>query len=144
MAESATTGPNTLHLRVVSPEGTLVDEAVESVSLPGLEGDFAVLVEHHDTVAQLGHGIGEYTARGKKQFLSILGGVATVHGDQIEVFSPVCELGEHLDEQRAEAARARAEQRLADHREDIDGARARAALGRALLRLDAAKLTRGK
>ena len=134
----------TLTLRVVSPVGRVVDAEVDSVMLPGASGDFTVLADHHDTVAQLGHGIAEYTTRGRKQHLSMLGGAATVRGDKVDVFSPVCEHADNLDQERAEAARRRAEERLAQRQEGIDIARARAALGRALLRLEAVTLLRRK
>jgi F-type H+-transporting ATPase subunit epsilon len=134
----------TLTLRVVSPVGLIADARVASATLPGLYGDFTVLPEHHDTVAQLGAGIARYTIEGKPRYLSILGGVATVQGDRIEVCSPVCELAEEIDEKRAREAQRRAEERLAEKREDIDIARAQAALSRALLRLEAARLTDAK
>ncbi len=133
-----------LTLRVLSPEGSIVDAEVESVMLPGLSGDFTALPEHHDTVAQLRRGIGEYTANEEKQYLSILGGLATVRDDEVEVFSPVCEHAKNLDEQRALDAQRRAEQRLAERREGVDITRARAALHRALLRLEVVTLLRHK
>jgi len=136
------TQPGPIKLRVRTPVATVVDAAVHSVVLPGLEGDFTALHEHHDTVAQLRDGIGEYAVEKHKEYLSILGGVATVRHDEVEVLSPVCELGRDLDEQRAEAARKRAEERLADQQQGIDVARAQAALGRALLRLEVVKLSR--
>jgi F-type H+-transporting ATPase subunit epsilon len=143
MAEQAQhTGKIKLHVR--SPLGSVVEATVGSVTLPGLAGDFTVLDEHHDTVAHLREGISTFEARGKKQHLSILGGVATVHGNEVEVYSPICERAQDLDEQRADMARQRAEERLAGRVEGIDIARAQAALGRALLRLEVVKLLRRK
>ena len=133
-----------LTLRILSPLGRVVDTKAESVALPGLSGDFTVLPEHHDTVAQLRNGIAEYTANGRKHFLSILGGAATVRGEAVEVLSPVCEHAKDLDEQRALEARRRAEERLGEKREGLDVVRAQAALRRALLRLEVVKLLRGK
>jgi F-type H+-transporting ATPase subunit epsilon len=133
-----------VRLRVLSPVGCVVDAEVESVMLPGAGGDFTVLADHHDTVAQLRHGIAEYMTNGEKHLLSMLGGVATLRADEVEVFSPVCEHADNLDEERAEAARRRAEERLAQQQEGIDIMRARAALARALLRLEAVTLSRRK
>jgi len=115
---------------------------VASVVLPGSQGDFTVLHEHHDTVARLRTGIGEYSVDGTRRYLSLFGGVATVCKDEIEVFSPMCEGAEHLDEERARLAKERAEERLAQHEEGIDIARAQGALHRALLRLHAVQLLR--
>jgi F-type H+-transporting ATPase subunit epsilon len=138
------TDARTLTLRVVSPLGVIAEAKVASAMLPGLYGDFTVLPEHHDTVAQLGAGVGRYTVKGKHRYLSILGGLATVQGDRIEVWSPVCEPAEGIDQQRAREAQRRAEERLAEKHEDIDVARAQAALSRALLRLEAARLIQTK
>ena len=143
MADAAETNGH-LMLRILSPEGRVVDAKVESVALPGLEGDFTVLPDHHDTVAQLRDGIGEYTVNGKKHYLSILGGTATVRGEAVDVLSPVCEHAKNLDEQRALEAQRRSEERLAEKQEGLDVARAQAALRRALLRLEAVKLLRRK
>ncbi len=134
----------TVTLRILSPVGRVVDAEVASVMLPGAGGDFTVLADHHDTVAQLRHGVAEYTTHGEKHHLSMLGGVATLRADEVEVFSPVCEHADDLDQERAEAAQRRAEERLAQQQEGIDIARARAALGRALLRLEAVTLSRRK
>jgi len=142
MAAEKKRGARSLTLRVLSPLGAIVDAEVSSVTLPGLYGDFTVLADHHDTVAQLGSGIAHYAANGERRFLSVHGGVATVQGDRIEVCSPICELAEEIDEERAAQARQRAEERLAEKTEDMDIARAQAALSRALLRLEAAQLTR--
>ena len=134
-----------LKLRVLSPVGRVVDAEVESVVLPGLHGDFAILPDHHDTVAQLRPGIGTYAADKEHRYLTVFGGVATVHDDEIEVFSPVCEPAETIDEARAQDAQERATQRLAKKDEEgIDVERAQAALYRALLRLEAAELSRQK
>ena len=133
-----------LRLRVLSPLGSVVDAEVDSVMLPGLLGDFTVLSDHHETVAQLRAGIGKYTAGDEHGVLSLIGGVATVRNDEVEVLAPVCERADELDEARARDAQRRAEERLADQTEGTDIARARAALHRALLRLEATQLLRQK
>jgi len=143
MATDENKGTRKLRLRVLSPAGSVVEAEVGSVMLPGLEGDFTVLAEHHDTVAALRHGIGEYAEGKEHRYLSLFGGVATVHADEVEVFSPVSEPAEAIDKARAEQARQRATERLAKKEDEgLDVERARAALHRALLRLDVAKLFR--
>jgi len=142
MVADAQSGTGTLKLRVLSPLGSVVDAEVRSVMLPGLEGDFTVLTEHHETVAQLRPGVGMYTSAGEEHLMSLFGGVATVHNDEITVVSPVCEAAEAIDVARAQEARERAKERLArKDDETIDVERAQAALQRALLRLHATELS---
>jgi len=138
-------GAGILKLRVLSPLGSVVEADVSAVTLPGLEGDFTVLPEHHETVAQLRPGVGTYTVGDERRSMSLFGGVATVDGDEIVVVSAVCEAAEQIDAARAQEARERAKERLARKEDEaIDVERARAALARALLRLHVAGLTRRK
>ena len=62
-----------------------------------------------------------------------------VRDDQVTVLADTAESAADIDRPRAESARDRAEQRLHDvHGHDIDFERARAALMRALIRLQVA------
>ena len=75
----------------------------------------------------------------RRRYLTIFGGYMEVHDDQVTVLADIAETAEEIDRPRAEAARDRAEQRLRDiHAHDIDFERARAALMRAMLRLQVA------
>ena len=144
MANDEQRGAGTLKLRVLSPRGRVVEADVASVMLPGLDGDFTVLRDHHETFAQLRPGIGRYTANGKSRYLSILGGVATIRDDQVEVLSPACERAEDIDEPRARDAHRRAIERVAERKREIDIARAQAALSRALTRIEVLRLSRNE
>lgn len=53
------------------------------------------------------------------------------------MIAPLAELAENIDVARAQAAKKRAEERLARHEEDLDVERARLALLRAITRLKA-------
>ena len=62
-----------------------------------------------------------------------------VRDDYVTVLADIAERAEEIDRSRAEAARARAEQRLRDFQDrDIDFERAQAALMRAMIRLQVA------
>jgi len=60
------------------------------------------------------------------------------------VLSRIAELAEDIDLPRAEAARKRAEQRLASKGTDLDYERARNALDKAMLRVQVASRARGR
>ncbi len=68
------------------------------------------------------------------------GGFLEVRPDRVIVLADSAERGEEIDEARAEAAKQRAEQRLADKRAlGLDEARCEAALRRAVARLTVAE-----
>ena len=70
------------------------------------------------------------------------GGFAEVTPDRVSILAPVAERAEDIDLARAEAAKRRAEERLAKPMADVDFERARISLLRAISRLDVAKARR--
>jgi F-type H+-transporting ATPase subunit epsilon len=71
--------------------------------------------------------------------LAISGGFADVTGNEVTVLTSSAERAEEIDMNRAEAARKRAEERIAERGPELDLTRAQAALARALNRLAVAK-----
>jgi len=133
-----------LELSIVTPEGRAYQGPVESVVLPGSEGDFGVLAGHERFLAPLR--IGEVVIRdgGAQRFAAVSGGFADVSGEQVVVLAETCELAERIDVARAERARTRAEQRLLGRagEAEVDYERAGRALARAQMRLAVASRTR--
>src|SRR5436190_20499461 len=69
-------------------------------------------------------------------YLAVSGGFAEVRNDKVIVLADTAERPEEIDRARAERARERAERRLAGRTdEEVDYARALAALARAVVRL---------
>jgi F-type H+-transporting ATPase subunit epsilon len=134
-----------LTLRVITPDRIVVDEPVESVQLPALDGSMGVLPRHAPMVAALQAGVLRYrpksgAAGANEKVLFVSDGFAEVNGALLRV---VCEAGEtagEIDEARAKEAEQRARERLAKHgnggsESEFDQARAEAALRRAMMRL---------
>lgn len=71
--------------------------------------------------------------------MAITGGFIEVRENRVTILADAAERGEEIDTARAEAARRRAEDRLAAKEEAIDMAQAEVALKRALVRLKAAE-----
>ena len=67
---------------------------------------------------------------------AIHAGFVEILPDKISMMAEVAEWPDEIDVARAEAAKERAEKRLASHQEEIDVKRAEYALRRALVRLD--------
>ena len=75
---------------------------------------------------------------GKKFNIAVSGGFLEVRNSRATILATAAERAEDIDVERAEAARQRAEQRLAAKAPDLDVLRAELALKRALNRLKAA------
>ena len=131
--------PTHLRLEFVTPERAIAHEDVDEVQLPGEEGFFGVLPGHAPMLAALKTGEMWYRQGSEKTYAFIAGGFAEVVGDRVSILAPVAERAEDIDLARAEAAKRRAEERLARPMADVDFERARIALLRAISRLDVSK-----
>lgn len=132
-----------MQLEVATPARQLVSTEVDEVVAPGSEGYFGVLPGHASFLTTLGAGELSYRQGREEQRLSVIGGFAEVNADRVIVLAEAAERPSEIDRERAERARQRAEQRLAGRgvrgpSEEIDYARAVAALARALARLQVA------
>ena len=130
--------PTSIELQILSPERLLVRERVDEVEIPGSEGYFGVLPGHTPLLGLLGTGELWYRKGQEKTFLAIAFGFAEVLPDRVTILAQLGERAEEIDVARAEEARRRAEERLAQTRAEIDYDRARAALMKSLTRLQVA------
>ena len=134
--------PQYLNLQIVSGERSLVNEQVDEVEIPGSEGYFGVLPGHTPMLAMLGVGELWYRKGGVTHYLSIAEGFVEVQPDRVTVLAQIAESAEQIDIARAEAAKRRAEERLARPLMDMDSDRARIALLKSLMRLNVASRAR--
>ena len=134
--------PTHLHLQVVSADRSLVNERVDEVEVPGADGYFGVLPGHTPLLALLGAGELWYRKGAERVYLSIAFGFAEVQPDRVTILAQIAEKAEEIDVARAEAARKRAEERLARSTVDMDFERARVALLKALVRLQVSSRAR--
>jgi F-type H+-transporting ATPase subunit epsilon len=137
--------PEAIELIVVTPERQLTRETVVEVTIPGLEGALGVLPGHAPLMTELG--IGELSSRKANSsgttILSVIQGFAEVLPDRVTVLAETAERAEEIDIARAEAAKARAEERLASNDTNIDWDRAAVALQRSLIRIQVGRKHRG-
>ncbi|MDE2813604.1 MAG: F0F1 ATP synthase subunit epsilon [Gemmatimonadota bacterium] len=124
-------------LEVVTPERVAYSGQVASLQAPGSEGSFGVLAGHIPLLTSLQIGRLRFVEEdGNEVQMAISGGFVEVGREQVAVLAETAERVEEIDVARAEAARQRAEERLARAREErVDVARAEAALARAINRL---------
>ncbi|MFZ3101432.1 MAG: F0F1 ATP synthase subunit epsilon [Desulfitobacteriaceae bacterium] len=129
----------TFELRIVSPEGQVLKEDVEFVLLPGGAGELGILPYHAPLIAELQVGILRYTLNGANKRVALSGGFVEVADNLATVLADTAELGEVIDLDRANAAKERAERRLAQRNNEIDLRRAEFAMRKALARINAAE-----
>lgn len=132
-----------LNIEIVTAERVVRREAnVEVLIAPGSEGQLAILPRHAALMTTLDAGVLTFRRGADESDFAITGGFMEVRNDRVTILADAAEAAEEIDAGRAEAARARAEERLRRYREtgttgEMDLARAQAALQRSLLRLRA-------
>ena len=134
--------PTTLVLEIVTPDKSVVREDADEVELPGSEGYFGVLPGHTPLLATLQVGEIWYRIGADKHYLAIAFGFVEVLPDRVTVLAQLAERAQDIDVTRAEAAKRRAEERMATAVPDIDFERARIAMMKSLIRLQVASRTR--
>ena len=115
-------------LQIGTPDGLLFDGEVERVKVRAVTGDIAILADHINYVTALG--------MGEAYIVLPDGGMLSVMNGECSVLATTWEWAEDIDHQRAQEAKARAEQMLAKGGlSDKEYMIARAKLQRALVRI---------
>lgn len=125
-----------IQLEIVTPERLAYSESVDSVVVPGSEGEMGILPHHAPLVSMLG--VGELRIRrdGTEESFAIAGGFVQVRPDKVVVMAEMADLASEIDLEKAQAARHEAEQALQDgSQEGADLGAARVALQVALIRI---------
>jgi F-type H+-transporting ATPase subunit epsilon len=99
-------------LAIVTPERLVMDESVDFVVMPGIEGDFGVLPDHTQFLSALRAGVVEFEAGGRRQYLAVSSGFAEVTGERVTLLARTAERADEIDRARAEAALARAREKI--------------------------------
>jgi F-type H+-transporting ATPase subunit epsilon len=129
-----------LQLEIVTPERLAYSDTVDSVQLPGSEGELGVLPHHAPLISTLG--VGELRIRkgGSEESFAIVGGFLQVRPDKVVVMAETADMSSEIDLEKAEEARREAERALeSGYHEGADLSAARAALQQALLRIRVAE-----
>ncbi len=134
---------NTLRLEIVTAEGSVYNEDVEMVTLPGVTGQFGVYPQHVPLITQMVPG--EITVRkdGRDVFLATGAGLIEVRSTSVTILTDLAVQADKIDEAKAEEARRRAEARLKDQLSDEEVAHVNASLARSLAQLRVKRRQRG-
>jgi len=84
-AEEGGAGTDRVQLKVLSPEGLGVTEAVSEVVLPSASGQLGVLANHAPMMTALDVGVLRYKQAGQWKPLVVMGGFASVDSNQLSI-----------------------------------------------------------
>ena len=129
-----------IQLEIVTPERLVYEDEVDSVNVPGIEGELGILPHHAPLLSILG--VGELRIRkgGAEESFAIVGGFVQVRPDKVVVMAETADLAGEIDLEKAQEARREAERALeTGYSEGADLSAARAALQTALMRIRVAE-----
>jgi F-type H+-transporting ATPase subunit epsilon len=126
-------------LQIITPDGFIYDGEAENVIVRTTVGDKGILARHEPYSAALGTGKIRVMSGGKQSVAALSSGIIKVSTDKTVILAQSCEWSDRIDTKRAEEAKHKAEERLADPKLSAnEHAVAEFKLRRALNRLDAA------
>src|SRR5437762_2956905 len=127
-----------LHVEVVTAERELYNGEADLVSAPSAEGRVGILPRHAALLTLLVPGELRIKLGAEEEPLFVSGGFLEVFEDTVTILADTAEQAEEIDQARAQAARRRAEERLANAQSEIERAELQGALQRAINRLKVA------
>lgn len=136
----------TIRCEIVSQDRMVFQGEADIVLIPGIEGEMGILPDHAPLLSTLKMGILRVRYKGEELAFTVSGGLVEVQPDCVTVLADAAENVLEIDIARAEAARRRAEELLAQGPgPDTDAyLTLEAALRRSNLRLEAVRRYRGQ
>ena len=133
-----------LQLNVVTAEGESFSGEVDIVVAPGELGEFTVLPSHARLISTLSAGELRFSQASVSTSLALTGGFLEVADNRVTVLADAAERDDAIDLDRAEAALARAQERIASESSVVDLEKALASLRRARVRVNLGRRRRDR
>jgi F-type H+-transporting ATPase subunit epsilon len=135
-----------LSVNVVTAERSVLTETdVDMVVAPAYEGEVGILPRHAPLLTTLRPGSLRIKKDGQESELALGGGFLQVNQDRVLILADAAERADEIDQERAEAARRRAQETLNEAMRGgtpIQVGAARAALQRSMVRLNVVRKRR--
>jgi F-type H+-transporting ATPase subunit epsilon len=128
-----------LQVELVTAEGRVLSQEADFVVAPGIDGELGVLPHHIPLLTPLATGEVLVRNDGHDEHLYVSGGFLEVLPDRVVILADAAERAEDIDEARAEDARRRAQELLAEEPGNDEAA---AQLESALFRIKVAEIRR--
>jgi F-type H+-transporting ATPase subunit epsilon len=133
---------STMQVEVVTGEREIYRGEAEEVIVPGIEGEMGILPHHAALLTALKAGDLRIKLGGAEDYLFVSGGFMEVYNNTVTVLADAAEHADEIDASRAEAARQRAVELLAESKDERERIDLRDALLRATQRLHIVETTR--
>ena len=127
-----------MHLKIITHERIVFDGDVDEIVLHTTSGQIGVLPNHIPITTSLEIGVTKARVGESYKYFATMGGIFQFKDNNAIILTDICEDSQDIDVTRANAAKARAEERLKEAGAELDAQRAQAALARSLARLQAA------
>ena len=124
-------------LEIITAERQVFSDEVDMVVAPGIDGQLGILPRHAPLMTMLKPG--ELTVRKageEDMYVAVSGGFMEVLGNRVSILADACERSDEIDEQRAEEAIQRAQDRLANRGTEMELERAMRSFQRAQVRVN--------
>ena len=131
-------GSRFFKVEIITPDRIFYTGEADFLEFVTTEGEIGVYRDHIPMTTVLAPGIVTIHNGEEEKKAAVHAGFAEILGDKITLLAELAEWPDEIDVDRAEAAKGRAEERLAAHTEEIDVKRAEFALRKALIRIDIA------
>ena len=116
---------STIHVDVVSAEESIFSGEAKFVALPGEAGELGIYPRHTPLITRIKAGsVRIEKADGSEEFIFVAGGLLEVQPNCVTVLSDTAVRGKDLDDEKANAAKAAAEDALKNAKSEIDMAKA--------------------
>ncbi len=124
-----------MQLDIVTPEKKAFSDEIESVVVPGSEGELGVLKSHAPLVTTLKPGELRYLKDGEEHHLAIGTGIVEISNDRVSVLTDMALGEEEIDESAVEKALASAEKAMEEKTNPADVAAAQVLIQKSLAQL---------
>ena len=131
-----------LHLEIVTAERLVLSDDVDQVNAPTKDGRVGILPRHMPLITVLTEGELSIIKNGVRTEFAVFGGFMIVLPDRVTILADSCDRSDEIDIDRAEEARQRAEERIAQRKSDQDMIQAEAELRRAMMQIRIAQTKR--
>ncbi len=125
-------------VEIITPDRIFYTGETDFLEFTTTAGEIGVYKNHIPTTTVLAPGVVTIHKGDEIKLAAVHAGFAEILNDKVTLLAEVAEWPEEIDVSRAEAAKERAERRLADHTESMDIKRVEFALRKALVRIDVA------
>lgn len=126
------------NVEIITPDRVFYTGEASMIEFNTSEGEIGVYKKHIPLTTVLAPGVVTIYEEEKEVTAAVYSGFAEILPDKVTLLAELAEWPDEIDPDRAEAAKKRAEERLANKTEAVDVKRAEFALHKALVRLDAA------